>query len=482
MKNKIKSIMSFAAAVLIAAFPTTLVSAEDQPDSAEDVLQDGSFIYEEVDGGYAVKKCTASIITNFPSIVNGVTIVEIKDGAFANCTAISEVNIPSSVKKIGKNTFVGCSSLKKVTIPSSITKIPDNTFVDCQMLTEVVLPDNLTEVGNMAFNNCKSLTDIKLPDSVTRIGDSAFDGCYSLNHFTLPDSLTEIGEMAFSYAPIETFDTQGCSAFKVSDSILYNDDETKIYRAAPSISGDLYIKKGVKEINGGAFSLCSGITNLFIPDSVETIGSYGFSECTNLKSVKFSEGLQTINSGAFAYNIALESVELPVSLETMGDGAFMVCYSLKKVILQENLKSIGKNAFLECPDLMQITIPKSVEKIGDNAFGARYNDEGNITAVDSFKMSVTAGSAGEKYAKSNKIEYDSSGINLKKLAFIVVCTGVLLTAIVFGAVLMSRSKKGASRGAKKAQKEAIEKEAEMNYKKIAGDDEDEKDEESASQN
>lgn len=160
----------------------------------------------------------------------------------------------------------------------------------------------------------------------------------------------------------------------------------------------------------------------------------------------------------------------------------MVCYSMNKAILQENLKNIGENAFLDCPELKQITIPKSVEKIGNNAFGIKnnYSEDGSYetVSIDGFKMSVTAGSAGEKYAKNNKIEYDSTGVDLKKLAFIIIVVGILLTAIVFAIVLMARSRKSATRGAKKAQKEALEKEAEKNYKKIADNDEDEDKEES----
>lgn len=272
-KNRIKRFLS-AAAAAVTAFAVLPVSGAyaDDLESAEDVLQDGSFIYEEVEGGYAVQRCTASILTKFPGIVNGVTVVEIKDNAFAGCSAIEEIVIPDTVKKIGNSAFIGCTSLKRVVLPGAVTKIPDNAFIDCINLQEVVVSDYLTEVGDMAFNNCQSLSKINLPDGVTTIGDSAFDTCYNLTSFTLPDSLTEIGEMAFSYSPIETFDTEGCSAFKFTDGILYNKDETEIYRAAPSISGDVYIKDGVKEINGGAFSLCSGITNLFIPDSVETIG------------------------------------------------------------------------------------------------------------------------------------------------------------------------------------------------------------------
>ena len=160
----------------------------------------------------------------------------------------------------------------------------------------------------------------------------------------------------------------------------------------------------------------------------------------------------------------------------------MVCQKLNKVIMQENLKSIGDNAFIGCTSLKQVTVPKSVTKIGDNAFGMDFDDEGNQIRNSGFRMNVSAGSAAEKYAKNNKIEHDSSGVDLKKLAFIVICIGLLVTVIVFSVVLMQRSKKSASRSARKAHKEALEKEAEKNYKKIAGDDDDEEDDSSESEN
>ena len=56
------------------------------------------------------------------------------------------------------------------------------------------------------------------------------------------------------------------------------------------------------------------------------------------------------------------------------------------------------------------------------------------------------------------------------MAFIVVCVGLLAAAVVFGAVLMARSRKTASRGAKKAQKLEKEKAEEANYEKIVDDD------------
>ena len=78
MMNKL---LSAAAAFLTAvsvftAFPV----CADELQSAEDVLQDGAFIYEVNDGSYTITKCIASIVTEIPAIRNGVSITAIGEG------------------------------------------------------------------------------------------------------------------------------------------------------------------------------------------------------------------------------------------------------------------------------------------------------------------------------------------------------------------------------------------------------------------
>ena len=90
--------------------------------------------------------------------------------------------------------------------------------------------------------------------------------------------------------------------------------------------------------------------------------------------------------------------------------------------------------------------------------------------VDGFKMSVCSGSAGKKYAKKSGISYTVTDFDILRLAFIVFCVALIAAAIVFGIVLMSRSRKLASSGARKAKKQEAERKAEENYKKIVDDD------------
>lgn len=99
MKNKFKKILSISAAALLSLSIAASLSAYADPETAEEVISDGSFIYDTVDGGYTIKRCTATIITSIPGIVNGIPIVEISEGAFSNCAGITELNIPQTVKK-----------------------------------------------------------------------------------------------------------------------------------------------------------------------------------------------------------------------------------------------------------------------------------------------------------------------------------------------------------------------------------------------
>lgn len=55
MKNKFKKILSVSAAALLAVCTATALSASADPETAEEVLSDGSIIYDTVDGGYTNK-------------------------------------------------------------------------------------------------------------------------------------------------------------------------------------------------------------------------------------------------------------------------------------------------------------------------------------------------------------------------------------------------------------------------------------------
>lgn len=489
-KNKFLSVLGAAAIAFSAlALPTAYA---DQLQSAEDILSDGAFEYVNVDGGYRISKCTASIITEIPAVRNGIAIVEIGENAFSGFAGITDLVIPDSVKVIGDNAFYGCTSITSLTLPKNLTSLGDGAFANCNALQTVTLPDKLTELPDNVFRRCDHLKSVTFSDNIAKIGEYAFYECTSIERIKLPSKLTEIGDMAFGeMLSLTDIDASACSAFTEKDGILTSSDKKDIYCAVSSLEGDLYIPDGTVTIKPGAFSASAGVENLYLPSTLTDIGYGAFScmftgdmgYCSTLKKVDFANGLETIGGSAFAFT-SIESLSFPTTLREIGANAFENNYALSRVIIPDGVKSIGEKAFYRCEKLKSVAVPKSVSDIGDKAFGftigytGETDEKGNklteTVKVSDFKMSVVSGSAAKKYAKSSGVSYTVTDYDIRKIAFIVLCVALIVAAIVFAIVLMSRSRKLATSGARKAKKQDAQRKAEESYKKIVGDESDTK--------
>ena len=177
---------------------------------------------------------------------------EIGINAFAGCSRLTSINLPSSVTEIQDYAFYGCWRLTSINIPASITYISDGAFSGCSGLTSINLPDGITSIGSSAFAGCSGLTSLNLPASITSIGYSAFYGCSGLTSLNLPASITYIGTGAF----------EDCSGLT-----------------------SLNLPAGITSIDYHAFQGCSGLTSLNLPAGITTIGSSAFYGCSGLTSI-----------------------------------------------------------------------------------------------------------------------------------------------------------------------------------------------------
>ena len=94
-----------------------------------------------------------------PDTYNGKPVEEIADNAFyyrlnniryTLQTNISEVVLPETIRKVGKEAFYYLTDIKKVNMPSSLTEIGEDAFWSTG-ISEVILPDGLKTVGRNAF-------------------------------------------------------------------------------------------------------------------------------------------------------------------------------------------------------------------------------------------------------------------------------------------------------------------------------------------
>ena len=255
------------------------------------------------------------------SIVKTVILPEgltaIGNGAFSDCTSLTEITLPESLTSIGDSAFSGCSSLKEITIPAGVTSIGDGVFSGCSSLTEITIPEGVTSIGDWAFSDCTSLTEITLPESLTGIGDSAFSGCSSLKEITIPAGVTSIGDGVFSDCTSLTAITvaEGNTAFTSVDGVLYDKAMTTLYVYPAARTAERFaIPKTVTTISDHAFSDCSSLTEITIPESVTAIGDRAFSCCSSLKEITLPESVTTIGSRAFSDCTGLKKLTLPTGI------------------------------------------------------------------------------------------------------------------------------------------------------------------------
>ena len=122
-----------------------------------------------------------STITNSADQV--IPVVGVGSSAFYNCTNVTSVTLPESIKTIGDYAFDSCEGLKSVTMPG-VETIGHWAFRNCYALESLELPENLTSIGNFSFDKNLKITEITIPSGVTLIGGFAFEGNPQLTKIT----------------------------------------------------------------------------------------------------------------------------------------------------------------------------------------------------------------------------------------------------------------------------------------------------------
>lgn len=333
-------------------------------------------------------------------------ITEIEDDAFSKCESLISVCIPDNVRTIGVRAFWKCGKLKNVSYAANSKLLAINggtqlsgdsksrresigAFAYCTSLESVSIPSSLQVIGIGAFYGCNALEKVEFNESSSLVSIESSDKLYSatayytafgafsktgIKSIVIPSSVTNIGAGTFSHSKLQEITFEPGIQLASINSIIEDIDNS-----------------GEEPYFDGVFSDCSDLKSIVIPKSVTEIKPSAFKNCTSLANLTFEPGSQLkivggvdditgiygcASQGAFMNCTSLSKVIIPSSVTTLGVGAFEGCTSLKSVEFEgpSEISSIKGSkcrhsagygcpsyggAFMDCTALEEIKIAKS---------------------------------------------------------------------------------------------------------------------------
>lgn len=247
-----------------------------------------------VAAGLSIPEKLAAYCTSLQTITfTGHTenLSSIKEAAFRDTAALTEINLPDSIHMIEKYAFRD-SGIKNIHLPENLKQIGAGAFA-MSKLKSVTIPDKVVKLGKGVFNSCYGLTEAALPESVTTIPDESFFNCFKLK-IVHTSGIKTIGNDAFShckvlkafnFSQIKELGNMSFSDTGICEAIFSN----KLTKLQPSIfcsckslqTVDMSACNKVKTIPTRCFEGCSKLTDVKLPPNVHKFSDDCF------ESVKF---------------------------------------------------------------------------------------------------------------------------------------------------------------------------------------------------
>ncbi len=360
---------------------------------------------------------------NITKIIIPETVVEIRERAFVDCTALEEVYFVSmteraedeparaDVSMIYEQAFYGCTNLKKIDFSHVKTvTIAADCFAGCAALTEVVdMPSigtmhhrafagtglktvdisGLHMSGSNVFANCTSLTSVKT-DRFTAIGEYMFSGCTSLRNEVVIRT-PKLGKGAFS----------GCVNLSgvrfespANSAIEFEIGERAFENCGKNARGAFYVDFGtevIRSIGARAFA-GSSLKSLGEIQGLEILGENAFAN-TQLTAITLTDGMNFDS-------IRLTGIPFGGLTVSVAAGSTKYAEENGVIYTADKTKLLHVN-----PSVTELSVPTGVKTIGDYAFAGS-----NVTSVRLSDSVEGIGVGAFKNSKLSSFDFGGSAV------------------------------------------------------------------------
>ena len=224
------------------------------------------------------------------------SLKKIGDAAFFTVN-LKQITLPKVMEEIGIEAFfMNRDATGTLKIPEGLKEIPLNCFRSCKGITRLELPTTLKSIGRFSFYNMDIRDTLVIPEGVESIGNAAFWNSYNLHEVILPSTLVDIGHDAFNgcrltsiknfpegvgYIPTSCFFNCRLEYWEFPDDITLIDNEAFAYNCFH----DLVLPDAVEIIGRWAFMGIGNLNSVRLPKSLRIFGEAAFVDCRNLTKV-----------------------------------------------------------------------------------------------------------------------------------------------------------------------------------------------------
>ena len=213
----------------------------------------------------------------------------VADGALRNCSSLTSLRFPTSLREIGEDVCYMCTCLVSADIRGVQVHIGNNAFRNCTSLSSLLLDQGVSSVGSGAFQGCSSLTDVHVPWGLETIDDTAFSFCPQLRVYWEYGFSGAFGQDAM----------KNCSAFVCDLSSSVADWARSHNIPVEELTfSTLTLPAHIQTVDAEAF-VSTGAQWIVLPEGCQQIGDYAFAHCSNLCRISIPQSIVSIGDHAF---------------------------------------------------------------------------------------------------------------------------------------------------------------------------------------
>ena len=299
--------------------------------------------YYEYKNGILYTKDLKTLVMGLSNITfaNIETTVETISGtAFLQCSKLSTIQIPKSVKTIGDEAF-GNVNLKSITVDSESNyfKTDENNNLYNKEGTilyrlfdtgNVTIKSGVENIVRGALIDNGSIKTMILPDSFIGNTTNSWGTFPTLDYLFLPEKVNAFDKQVYYRVKSIEVDSDNPYFKSINNEYILNKNGTELY----------WVKSDLSEIN--------------IPDTVEVI-----------------------KTGSFMYQTGAIEIKLPNSVKKL-EAMIMSSSNISRIEIQSNIEGIDSNAFYNANNLKEVVIHKEAGTIRGAPWGNIYGDRAII--------------------------------------------------------------------------------------------------------